>query len=154
MNKSVKTIYLDMDGTITNLYGYPDWLKRLQEEDATPYEGAKPLGDMERLNAVLAATGAVVGVVSWVSKGASLNYARAIRKAKQMWIRRYLPCVSEFHAVKYGTPKHLVIARKTDCVLLDDEQMNCIRFEDTGKRRHGIQVHDFNQLLREIELAA
>ena len=30
-----QTIYLDMDGTIANLYGQKDWLKRLQSEDTS-----------------------------------------------------------------------------------------------------------------------
>ena len=36
-------INLDMDGTITNLYGVQNWLDYLIAEDVTPYAIAKPL---------------------------------------------------------------------------------------------------------------
>ena len=40
------TIYLDMDGTIADLYGVEDWLKKLRAEDSSPYEEAEPMCDL------------------------------------------------------------------------------------------------------------
>ena len=37
------TIYLDMDGTIADLYGDPNWLAKLEASDASVYANARPL---------------------------------------------------------------------------------------------------------------
>lgn len=115
-------IYFDMDGTIADLYGFDGWLDYLHAEDVKPYAEARPLVDMDALNAIceaLAARGVVIGVISWTAMGGSREYNAAVRKAKRAWINEYLPCVSEFHVVKYGTPKHHV--RKVErSILVDD----------------------------------
>lgn len=36
-------IIVDMDGTIANLYHYPNWLERIRAHDASPYREAKPM---------------------------------------------------------------------------------------------------------------
>ena len=40
-------------------------------------------------------------------------------QGKQQWIKENLPCVSEFHCVKYGTPKQSVCKIK-ESILIDD----------------------------------
>lgn len=118
----IQAVYFDMDGTIANLYGVDGWLDALHNEDATPYVVAAPLVDMDKLNAICAAlqaVGIVIGVISWSAKGGSKEYNAEVRKAKREWIKTYLPCVTEFHVVKYGTPKHKV--RKIEnSILIDD----------------------------------
>ena len=42
-----KEIWLDMDGTIADLYGVDNWLEYLEAEDEKPYRIAKPLVNME-----------------------------------------------------------------------------------------------------------
>lgn len=118
----MQAIYFDMDGTITDLYGYPDWLNLLRAEDTTPYKQAAPLCDMDELRDILApaiAAGVVIGVISWGAMNGSREYGRATRKAKKEWIAEHMPYVSEFHTVKYGTPKHTT-AKHRDSILVDD----------------------------------
>ena len=43
------TIFLDMDGTIADLYGAKDWLPRLRAYDAKVYAEARPLCNMNTL---------------------------------------------------------------------------------------------------------
>ena len=115
-------IYFDMDGTIADLYGFDGWLDYLHAEDVKPYAEARPLVDMDALNTIceaLAARGVVIGVISWTAMGGSREYNAAVRKVKREWINEYLPCVSEFHVVKYGTPKHHVRKIKHS-ILVDD----------------------------------
>lgn len=117
-----KAIYFDMDGTIADLYGVEHWLDKLHAEDVSPYAEAAPLVDMTKLNALcetLAASGIIIGVISWTAMNGSKEYNTAVRKAKRAWINEYLPCVSEFHVIKYGTPKHYVRKIK-DSILVDD----------------------------------
>ena len=118
----IKAIYFDMDGTIADLYGVDGWLDALHREDTTPYAVAAPMVDMAQLNAIcehLIALGVTIGVISWSAMGGSREYNAAVRKVKREWINEYLPCVSEFHVVKYGTPKHHVRKIKHS-ILVDD----------------------------------
>lgn len=115
----MQAIYLDMDGTIADLYAIPGWLEYLQNGDTTPYRNAAPMYDMVALNDILQSAGVTIGVISWGAKNATREYNRRIRKAKKAWIDKYLPCVSEFHVVKYGTPKHTV-AKIKNSILIDD----------------------------------
>lgn len=115
----VQAIYFDMDGTIADLYGVENWLSKLRAEDVSPYQEAEPLCDMKKLNALLAASGLIIGVISWSAMGGSKTYNKEVRAAKLAWINENLPCVTEFHVVKYGTPKHYVRKIKNS-VLVDD----------------------------------
>lgn len=118
----MKAIYFDMDGTIADLYNVDGWLEKLREEDVSPYQVAAPMCDMAQLNALMGEfvkIGFTIGVISWAAMESSKEYSRATRAAKKAWINENLPCVSEFHVVKYGTPKHQV--RKIEnSILVDD----------------------------------
>ena len=47
MRDMSRMLVFDMDGTIADLYGVNGWLEMLRNEDALPYEIAKPLYDMD-----------------------------------------------------------------------------------------------------------
>ena len=118
-----KAVYFDMDGTIADLYGYNNWLSLLRAESTIPYEMCGVLVDLEEMREVLdefIAAGVTVGVISWGAMGGSREYCKRTRKAKKDWCDYYFPNVfSEFHVVKYGTPKHYVRKEK-DSILVDD----------------------------------
>lgn len=118
----IDAIYFDMDGTIANLYGVENWLDDLHNENVRPYAEATPLVDMIALNNVcetLQSMGVVIGVISWSAMGGSKEYNAQVRKVKKEWIANNLPCVTEFHVVKYGTPKHKV-RKINNSILIDD----------------------------------
>ena len=48
-----KTLVFDLDGTIVDFYGVDGWLDDLHNESTRPYDIAKPLYNMEVLNAIL-----------------------------------------------------------------------------------------------------
>ncbi len=103
-----KTLVFDMDGTIADFYGVEGWLDYLQASDTTPYEKAKPLYDMDILNAilkVLRAQGWKVAITTWLAKGGSKEYNDRTRKAKLDWLAKYDFPYDEIHLVKYGTTK-------------------------------------------------
>lgn len=119
------TIYLDLDGTIADLYGFNDWLTYLQNERTEPYTEAGLLVDGEQLCKFLAAgkaAGVLFGVISWGAKNASKDYQKAIRRAKVAWLKKnnLLEHFCELHIVRYGTPKNSVAKNRTG-VLIDDE---------------------------------
>ena len=119
----MKAIYFDMDGTLAALYDYPNWLEMLHAEDTTPYEECGCLVDIEELREVLnnfIAAGITIGIISWGAMNGSREYCKRTRKAKIDWCEKYFPNVfTEYHVVKYGTPKHHVRKIK-DSILVDD----------------------------------
>lgn len=116
------------------------------------YYDGKPCVNMNELNALLQnfiELGVTIGVISWCSKGGSYNYNSRTRAVKKLWLRENLPCVSEIHIVKYGTPKQK-IAHLQNSVLVDDNIQ--VRKEWQGKTidaREDI-LEQLNNLLLEI----
>lgn len=115
------TIYFDMDGTIASLYDVPRWLDKLHAEDETPYLEAKVMHpSLSLLLESLKAAGATLGVVSWSAMGGSKAYNKRVRKAKKQWLETHFKGLfSEFHVIKYGTPKSKAVNR-SNAILVDD----------------------------------
>ena len=130
-----QTIWFDMDGTITDLYGVEGWLDMLIAKDALPYEIAKPLLRLSALARVLnnlQRKGYKIGIISWLAKNSTAEYDKAVAEAKEKWLRNHLASVifDEINIVAYGTPKS-TFAKSEDDILFDDEAPN--RKEWTGK---------------------
>lgn len=123
MNEMKKMVWLDMDGTIAQLYK-GEWLAKLIAEDVAPYAEADPMMDEADLQALLDA-GYTLGIISWTSKNGSTEYNKAVRKTKIEWLRRNYPTIEfeHIHIVKYGTPKYKFMTSPFD-VLIDDEEHN------------------------------
>ena len=119
-------IWLDMDGTIANVYGVEGWLNYLQNEDTTPYSIAKPLVNMSLLARYLnklQSQGHEIGIISWGSKHGSDEFLVKIGCAKFHWLNKHLPSVN-FNYIKiehYGTNKLEVTGGG---ILFDDEKGN------------------------------
>jgi hypothetical protein len=130
-----KAIYLDMDGTIANLYSVEEWLPKLRAFDPSPYAEAAPLVRMASLARLLNALqnrGDHIAIVSWLSKESNPEYDEAVTLAKMAWLQAHLPSVhfDEVVIVAYGTPKREVVAHP-EGILFDDESRN--RFEWVGE---------------------
>lgn len=119
------TFNFDLDGTLADFYGAPEWLARLNEKSTAPYEQAKPLIDFRQLARALHAVqrrGHRIVIISWGSKNADTAYLKEIERAKREWLARHLPSVvwDEVFVVPYGTPKHNL----SNGYLFDDEKPN------------------------------
>ena len=113
----------DMDGTITDFYGVPNWLDYLENEDTTPYDIARPIGNMAylaRLLNQLTAQGHEVCILSWTSRTGSPDYCERIKQSKLKWLSVHLKSVvfTSIDIVPYGTPK------VGEGILFDDEEKN------------------------------
>ncbi len=121
------TIYLDMDGTIADLYGVDGWLEDLRANRTRPYDEAKVMHNMSALAKALnkaQKNGVQIGIISWLSKTSTEDYNKAVTKAKIKWLKKHLKSVhfDEIHIVPYGTPKSTVAASMG--ILVDDEERN------------------------------
>lgn len=119
----MRAIYFDMDGTLNRFYEVDNWLEKLHAEDVSPYIEALPIVNFRELRNVLndfIAAGVTIGIISWGAMNGSREYNRRTRKAKIAWCEKYFPnTFTEYHVVKYGTPKHSVRKIK-DSILVDD----------------------------------
>jgi hypothetical protein len=131
-----KAIYFDMDGTIANFYGVPNWLECLVASDPTPYRVAKPLVNMSALARLLnrlQADGWHIGIVSWLSKNGTDGFNEIVTNAKMEWLHRHLRSVewNEIKIVPYGTPKQEVV-KFSGGLLFDDEAPNRYNWDGTA----------------------
>lgn len=134
-----KAIYFDMDGTIADLYGVENWLKRLENFDTTPYGEAKTmfnLTGLARRLKTLQRKGYRLGIVSWLSKTSDELNDVLIEWRKLNWLKQHLPSIvwDEIHIVAYGTPKSEVV-----------EFPNGILFDDEAKNRNEWKGLSFNE---------
>ena len=116
----VKMICFDMDGTIADLYGVEGWLEMLREENARPYEIARPMWNMAELNEVLKMlqmNGVEIRVITWLSMNSSEDYKEKTRQAKGFPFNK-------FHGIAYGTTKANCVRKYLDlneqAILIDD----------------------------------
>lgn len=122
------TIYLDLDGTVIDFYGVPNWLECLEAQDSTPYRVAKPLVNLSTLARYLnrlQARGYNIGIISWLSKSGTDKFNAEVAEVKRDWLAKHLPSVQwdEIHIVPYGVPKSNC-ATCPNAILFDDEQRN------------------------------
>lgn len=122
------TIYLDLDGTVIDFYGVPNWLECLEAQDSTPYRVAKPLVHLSTLARYLnrlQARGYNIGIISWLSKSGTDKFNAEVAEVKRDWLAKHLPSVQwdEIHIVPYGVPKSNC-ATCSNAILFDDEQRN------------------------------
>lgn len=135
----VKMICFDMDGTIADLYGVPNWEPRLRASDPTPYTEARLIYPVDELREVLhkaIVQGIMVGVITWLSKDSTNIYKAHTRKAKREWLKAYgIPC-QFFHGISYGVTKANCVRDK----LREGEQ--AVLVDDNAKVRKGWTLGD------------
>ena len=142
-----KAIWFDMDGTIADLYGDPDWLAKLRAYDPTPYANATPLLNMSLLARYLnklQKQGYKICVVSWLSKEPNEIYDELVTKAKLEWLKKHLASVhfDAIDIIAYGTPK----GEGRQGILFDDELRNR---EQWGEGAH--DVHNIIEILKGLQ---
>ena len=139
-----ETINFDMDGTLVNLYGVPNWLQMLINEDTTPYEVARPLvnfSHLARLLNKLLDAGVKVNIISWTSKGGSPEYNAKVAEIKKAYLAKHLPSVqfSNIFIVPYGTPKYEIAKG----ILFDDEAKN----REDWRKHNGTYSYDETDII-------
>ena len=82
-------IWLDMDGTIADLYKVNGWLEYLMAFDTTPYAKAEMIYNQLDLLTVLAELkykGYKIGIISWGSKANNAEYDKRVEEVKKAWL--------------------------------------------------------------------
>ena len=156
VNRSMKALIFDMDGTLADFYGVTDWLQDLQNENPRPYKVAHPLYDMDALRWVLTRLqnlGWKVIITSWLAGGSTKAYDKLVREAKLEWLEEYHFPYDEIHLVKYGTTKANCTRHLGGFQILFDDNENVRRGWSLGETVDASKkdILDFLYQLWELE---
>ena len=138
-----KVIMFDMDGTVYDLYGVPNWLEKLENSDVSAYADGAPLVNLKELKKVCEALiedGYEIGVITWLSKGGSEKFNRATTLTKKLWVENNMPYVTKFTAQTYGTPKQKALNKSVKYAILVDDNDSVREMWDTPKQRKSIDA--------------
>lgn len=154
--KKITAIYFDMDGTIADMYSFPQWLTDLEAHNPRPYAIAKPMLHMSTLarqiNA-LTANGINMGIISWLSKTGTPQFNIEVTKTKRKWLKTHLAsvCFKDIAIIEYGIPKSTINTQTEGiCILFDDEEKNRIEWENARPDNLAFAPNEINKVLKNI----
>lgn len=98
----MRTIYLDMDGTIANTYEVDNWRPRLLAHDASVFMDAEP-ADKEKVMELIELLGGNVVVLTMLPEhtlsGSELDaYYDEVKQTKIAWLAKHFP---EFDKIEF-----------------------------------------------------
>lgn len=111
-------VYLDMDGTIADLYAIDGWLDRLLEENATVFLEAKPVITEEQLFQEYPEDKYEIVILSMTPKGAVEAYCEQVAAAKDIWLDWHFPKLTDRIYMEYGHNKNQPDSHKS--IIIDD----------------------------------
>lgn len=114
-------VYLDMDGTIANLYDQKNWLERLRKEDTTIFLKCLPLITEKELLERFSPVNYEIIILSMTPKNCSKSYHENVIKQKNAWLDKYFPSITKRIYQKYGNNKNL--KNSVNAILIDDNDI-------------------------------
>lgn len=114
-------VYLDMDGTIADLYGQSGWLGALRSEASGIFLRARPLVSEKVLLEKFPKEKYEIVILSMTPKGASLEYCEKVIEEKNAWVDKYFPSLTKRIYKKYGHNKNL--KNSANAILIDDNEI-------------------------------
>lgn len=125
--KNRTILYIDMDGTIADLYGEPHWLEDLNASSTRPFENAKPMISQADLLKHYPIDQYDIRVLSMTPKNATPEYCKRVAQVKDEWLNKYFPIIKHRVYIKYGHNKNLRGCRKH--TLIDDNETIRLNFK-------------------------
>ncbi len=116
-----KIVYLDMDGTIANLYGVKGWLEALRTEQEGLFINCEPLTTQEELLNFFPTEHYEIRICSMTPKEASDEYCKKVIEEKNAWLDKYFPIITTRIYMKYGHNKNLKNSKNH--ILVDDNEI-------------------------------
>ena len=118
MKKQV--IYLDMDGTIADLYGIKNWLDGLINEVEGLFLNCEPLITEKELLKFFPSEIYELRICSMTPLNATREYCQVVIDEKNQWLDKYFPSITHRVYMKYGTNKNL--KNSANHILIDDNE--------------------------------
>lgn len=128
-----KECYFDLDGTIYDLYGMKDWLKRIENEKPNTFTDGKFIVNYnEFMECVkqLEKQGYIFNVISWLPYDVTYNYKKKCEQEKRNWIKKFLPFVKNVEIQSYGILKHTHVESG---ILIDDDEKICRHWRNENR---------------------
>lgn len=116
----MKKIYLDMDGTIADLYSEPNWLSDLRNEKSNLFLNLKTLISQNELFELYPENEYNIVILSMTPKGASREYCEQVIEEKNQWLDIHFPKLTKRIYKKYGYNKNLKNSK--NAILIDDNE--------------------------------
>lgn len=114
-------IYLDMDGTIANLYAVPNWLPKLQNEIEGTFIDVEPMISEDKLLKMFPLEQYEIIIQSMTPAKASKEYQELVKKEKDAWLNKFFPNLKKRIYMKYGHNKNLKAC--ANAILIDDNEL-------------------------------
>lgn len=113
-------VYLDMDGTIANLYGIENWLDGLLNEVEGLFLNCEPLVSSEELEKYFPNEKYELRICSMTPLNASEEYCKVVIEEKNLWLDKYFPQITHRVYMAYGNNKNLRNCQNH--ILVDDNE--------------------------------
>ncbi len=111
--------YLDMDGTIADLYSLPQWLDRIQNESEGLFLEPSPLITEDRFYSIFPKDKYNVKILTMLPLGATKEYEEVVKQEKLAWLSVHFPSlVDKVIFKRYGHNKN--IKGSHSALLIDD----------------------------------
>ena len=123
----MKKVYLDMDGTIANLYESANWLQRLRNEDKTIFLECAPMATEQDLFKIFPQEQFEIIILTMTPMNCTKEYHEQVIKQKCQWLAKYFPNIKRKIFMHYGHNKNL--KNSANAILVDDNEAirNCYR---------------------------
>ena len=118
MKKQV--VYLDMDGTIANLYGMNNWLENLINEVEGLFLECEPFITEEELLNYFPSEEYELRICSMTPLNATKEYCQVVINEKNQWLDKYFPSITHRVYMAYGNNKNL--KNTVNHILIDDNE--------------------------------
>lgn len=115
-----KIVYLDMDGTIADLYGQKNWLEEIETETKGLFLKCKPFITEKILYEYFPVEKYELKICSMTPLGASEKYCQIVVEEKNQWLDIYFPSIKDRVYMKYGYDKNLTNSQNH--ILVDDNE--------------------------------
>lgn len=99
--------YVDLDGTLFDLYGKHNWLERLRAEDDSVFSGDCRLVTEEEMRKIFPSDKYEVVVLSMTPKHASKEYCKRVIARKNEWLDKFFPSITERIYLPYSDDKNM-----------------------------------------------
>ena len=113
-------VYLDMDGTIADLYGIENWLPRLRASDEKIFLECEPIITEAELLNHFPTDKYEIKILSMTPLGATAEYCKNVEEQKNQWLDKFFPSLTKRIYRAYGHNKNL--KNSENAILVDDSE--------------------------------
>ena len=151
-------IFFDMDGTIADLYGHEGWLEKIVNEEEGLFRNLRTIYDPLQLMEIKVLDTDLplqMEIITWTPMNASPEYCQKVENEKREWaLEKFGDVFSQVNVLPYGVPKQYAETKKSQLMILVDDNPEVLAMWETGKQRKGIlRTPDLtaDELLEKIE---